>query len=184
MWYILTISMVLLVTGTVGGGQVVSPSKLAELKKDARVFERIIGEVLRQNFDNPFAVAADPMAAYLPGYGVVVSFHLRINRGTIRGFRGDLPSPVVREPRSREEQLEVVRRTMLRALADYGSTMKNLGETERVSIYAHVEDRNELDPAKNRAELVVSSVKADIDRYLTREIDLDEFRRRVESLEY
>ncbi len=184
MWYILAISVSLLLTGTVGGGQVASSSKVAELKKDARVFERIISEVLRQNFDNPFAVAADPLAAYLPGYGVVVSFHLKINRGTIRGFRGDLPTPVVREPRSREEQLETVRRTMLRALADYGSTMKNLAEAERVAIYAHVEDRNELDPAKNRTEIVMTSDKGDIDRYLTREISLEEFRRRVELLEY
>lgn len=184
MWYIL-LFLVILISGTFGNAQpAVDQKVLADLKKDARVFERIIGEVLRLNFRNPFAVAAEPQASYLPGYGVAISFHLKINRATIRGFGGDLPNPAAPDERSQAEQLETVRKIMLQALADYGGTMKHLDAGERVSICAHVEDRNELNLSKNRKDLVFSATKGDIDLYLTRRISREDFEKRVQLLEY
>ena len=185
MWYILCGLIGLVVTGpAVYAGQVGVDSTLIELKKDARVFERIVTEVLRQNFENPFAIAADPQAAYLPGYGVVISFQLKLNRSTIRGFSGDILNPSVSDGRTTEEQIELVRQTVIRSLADYASTLKHLRSDERVAICAHIEDRNELDPLKKRTDIVGSSTKGDIDDYVTRKINLDEFKRRVQLLEY
>lgn len=182
---------ILMSTGWTGVGiaaesdrQTVSPGRLADVKRDSRVFERIVGEVLRQSFTNPFAIAAEPQAAYLPGYGVVVSFHLKINRGTIRGFWGEYPNPSAEEGRTREEQLEIVRSIVLRALGDYGGTLKNLTAQERLAICAHVEDRNELNPGNSRVEIVASSAKEDIDLLMTQRISFDDFRSRVELVEY
>ncbi len=157
---------------------------MASIKKESRIFERIIGEVLRQNFDNPFALAAEPQAAYLPDYGIVVSFHLKINRGTIRAFYGPIINPVTSSPQTTSEQLETVRETTIQALADYGNTIKDLPPGQQISICAHVEDRNELDTTKSRTDIIISVVKEDVDLYTTRKIDYDEFKRRVRLVEY
>ena len=157
---------------------------MASIKKESRIFEAIVGKVLKQNFDNPFALAAEPQAAYLPDYGIVVSFHLKINRGTIRAFYGPIINPVTTSPQTTSEQLETVRRTTMQALADYGSTIKDLPPGQQISICAHVEDRNELDTTKNRTDIIISVVKKDLDLYVTRMIDYDEFKRRVRLVEY
>lgn len=157
---------------------------MASIKKESRIFESIVGEVLKQSFDNPFALAAEPQAAYLPDYGIVVSFHLKINRGTIRAFYGPIINPVTNSPQTTREQLETVRDTIIQALADYGNTIKDLPLKQRISICAHVEDRNELDTTKNRTDIIISVVKEDVELYTTRKIDYDEFRERIELVEY
>jgi hypothetical protein len=157
---------------------------LVLLKKDTRIFESIIEEVLKQHFDNPFAIAGEPKATYLKDYGVSVSFHLKINRGTIRTFYGEVKSPLIGKARSKEQQLRTVRETMEEALADYGGTLKQLQAQERIAICAHIEDRNELDSAKGRTVIVISVQKRDVDSYTMRKIGLDEFRKQVELLEY
>jgi hypothetical protein len=157
---------------------------LALLKKDTRIFESIIEEVLKQHFDNPFAIAGEPKATYLKEYGVSVSFHLKINRGTLRTFYGEVKSPLIGKVRSKEQQLQTVRETMEEALADYGGTLKQLRAQERIAICAHIEDRNELDSAKGRTVLVLSVQKQHVDAYTTRKIGLDEFREQVEVVKY
>jgi hypothetical protein len=184
MWYIL-IGLVAFLSAGGPALAVEGPGpRVAEIKKDSRVFEKIVTEVLRQSFENPFAVAAEPQAAFVPGYGVMVSFYVKINRATLKGFTGDAPDASLRGPESTEEQLDRVRDTVLRSLAEYASTLKHLSAKERVAICAHVEDRNPLDPSRNRTDIVASSLKSDIDDYMTRKIDSDEFRRRVQYLEY
>jgi hypothetical protein len=184
MWYILIGLVACLSSGISTFGASKPDPRVAEIKKDARVFEKIVTEVLRQTFENPFAVSADPQAAFVPGHGVVVSFLVKINRGTLRGFTEASADADPGRPRSTEEQLERVRETVLRSLAEYAGTLKHLSSGERVTICAHVEDRNELDPSKSRTDIVASSLKSDIDEYLTRRIDDSEFRRRVQYLEY
>jgi hypothetical protein len=176
---------VLFAMGAMGQGQrPPKSSTLAELKKESRIFEQIIREVLRQNFDNPFALAAEPKAAYVPGHGIVLSFHLKINRGTIRAFYGPIINPVSGPPQSASEQLTTVKNTMIQALADYGDTLKGLPSGEQLSICAHVEDRNELDTAKNRTDIVLSIEKKDVEAYTRDRIDFEEFKRRVRLIEY
>ena len=184
MWYILIGLVTFLSTGVSAlGAEPVGP-RVAEIKKDARVFEKIVTEVLRQNFENPFAVTAEPQAAFVPGFGVVVSFYVKINRGSLKGFTGDARDPALGGAQATEEQLGRVRDTVLRSLAEYAGTLKHLTANEHVAICAHVEDRNELDPSRNRTDIVATSLKSDIDEYLTRKINGDEFRRRVQYLEY
>jgi hypothetical protein len=157
---------------------------MASLKKESRIFERIVGEVLKQNFDNPFALAAEPQAAYLPDYGIVVSFQLKINRGTIRAFYGPIINPVTTSPQTTSEQLETVRETTMLALADYGNTIKDLPPEQQIAICAHVEDRNELDKTKSRTDIIISVEKKDLDLLTTKKIDYEEFKRRARLVEY
>lgn len=178
------LTTLLAIASVLGQSAAVSPERLEELKRDSLVYERIITEVIRQNFENPLALSAEPQVSYLHDYGVAVSFYLKVNRGTIRGFDGEMKNPVVKKARTREESLQVVRDLMLKAVADYGSTMKNLRPEEHLSICAHVEDRNELDLTRSRVTLVMTTTKKDIDLYMTRQIGLSEFRERLSLLEY
>jgi hypothetical protein len=157
---------------------------LAQLKKETRIFEGVIEEILRQNFNHPYAIAGEPKAAYLRDYGVTVSFHLKINRGTIRTFFGETRSPLVSAPGSKQKQVQTVRSTMIGVLADFGATLKKLDGTDRIAICAHIEDRNEIDKSKNRSILVVSVKKDDIEQFSMKSITLEEFKSRTDVLQY
>jgi hypothetical protein len=128
---------------------------LPMVKRDTKVFERIVSEVLTQNFSSPFAITAEPRGAYLQGYGLSVSFQLNINRGKIRTPFGEMKTSVPLKQRTRDQQTKLVREAMTQCLADYGHSVKQLGPHDRVTIQAHIEDRNELDPAKSTTVLVM-----------------------------
>ena len=156
---------------------------LALLKKNTQIFETIVGEVLRQNFPSPFAVTGEPEGAYLAGYGVVLSFHLNVNRSRIRTPFGEIPAPVQGQ-RPKDEQLRLLKESMVRCLADYGSTFKQLDESHRISISVHVEDRNELDPVKRTVIMVISASQRDVDLLATKRISLDDFQDKIHLVEY
>lgn len=159
---------------------------LSTLKGDTLVFERILDERLKLGFSNPFAITDNPQAAYLQGYGVVISFHLNINRYTVRTPFGEVQPPIegayTRE--KREEQLERVKNIAVQCLADYSAAIKQLSAHDHVSISAHVEDRNELDPVKRRTILIVTVKRDDVDLLAMRKITPKVFRERVSILEY
>lgn len=181
MWYSLALWILLF------GGPTSSPANgldLSLLKRDTQVFERIVSEVVKQNFTHPFAFPAEPEGVYLNGYGVVVSFHLNINRSFIRTPFGDKRIRGMEETRSTEEQIQILRTALISCLADYGITFKQLTGEDRIAVSAHVEDRNELDPSKNRTIVLLSVSKSDVERYARKEISLEEFKRRVESVLY
>ncbi len=185
MCYIISLLTVFLFTGISGDAQdLPTTESLAQLKKESQIFESIVQEVLKQQFTHPYAIAGEPKATYLKGFGVSLSFHLRINRGTIRTFYREVESPLVNAPGTKSKQLQIVRMTMIETLADFGSTLKELDSGERIAICAHVEDRNELDTSKNRLIIALSVKKADIEQYVTKAISMAEFRKRVQILEY
>lgn len=159
------------------------------LKRDTQVFERIVDERLKQDFGNPFAVTDNPQAAYLQGYGVVVSFHLNINRSRIRTPFGemDVPQRTGRATPSAErkkEQLRRVREIMVECLASYSGAIKQLNAHDRVSLSAHVEDRNELDPVLRKTVIVVTASRDDVELLSMRKISPQEFREKVHVLQY
>jgi hypothetical protein len=185
MYKVVALLLVWSLAGVLSFGQSLPGTEsLAQLKKETRILESVIEEILRQNFDHPYAIAAGPKAAYLRDYGVTVSFHLKINRGTIRTLFGETASPLVNAPGSKEKQVQTVRSSMIDALADYGDTLKKLNGTDRIAICAHIEDRNELDQSKNRSILVVSARKGDIEKFSTKSITLEEFRSRTDVIQY
>jgi hypothetical protein len=172
---------VLLLTGS--SAFAVLDLDLGVLKKNTQIFERIVGEILTQSFPNPFALTGEAEGSYVQGYGVVVSFHLNINRSRIRTPFGEIPART-EGPRSNAEQLNVLRESMVRCLADYGMAFKQLEAEERISINAHVEDRNELDATKKTTIVVISTSKRDLDLLTTEKISFEQFEDRIRVLQY
>jgi hypothetical protein len=177
----------LIVVAAFGGSSiqaqtVVQEDELSRFKRDSRTFEQIISELIKEDFDNPFALAAEPRAAYLRGHGVVVSFQLRINRSSIKGLYGEIFTS--KKSRSMEEEIKVIKSTIVEALADYAGTIKGVGSDEKISVCAHIEDRNELDAAKSRVDLVMSVLKSDVDLYVTKKITVEQFRKRILLFQY
>ena len=155
---------------------------LTLLKRNTRIFEGIVNEVVKQNFPNPFALTGAAEASYLQEYGVVVSLHLNINRATIRTPFGLMPTQ--QEERSKEEQLRILKDSLVRCLADYGDTFKQLSGGDFIAITAHVEDRNELDPTRNTTIVIISASKENVDSLTMGRISSEQFQERVRITEY
>ena len=143
-----------------------------------------MNHILKQNFSDPYAVTGEPKGTYLQGYGVVVSFQLNINRATLRTPFGEMDIPRAERERSKDEQIRMVKESMIQCLAEYGSALKQLAGHDRITISAHVEDRNELDPAKKTSVLVFTAGKDDIDLYTMKRLSFDKFKERVHALQY
>ena len=156
---------------------------LAMLKRNTRIFEGIVNEVVKQDFPNPFAVTGGAEASYLQEFGIVVSLHLNINRATIRTPFG-LVSTQQQEERSKEEQLRTLKDSMVRCLADYGGTFKQLTSGHFIAITAHVEDRNELDSSRNTTIVIISASKENVDSLTVGRISSQQFQERVRITEY
>lgn len=163
------------------------------LKRDTQVFEKIVDERLKQDFSNPFAITGDPQAAYLQGYGVVVQFHLNINRARIRTPFGEIEAPQRNAGRNlagrpvadpKKEQLNRVRQILIECLANYAGAIRQLNAHDRISISAHIEDRNELDPVLRKTVMVVTTTRDDIDLLAMRKINNQDFKTKVQVLEY
>lgn len=180
MWYIRISVLVLLLTPVYAQKNL----NLATLKRDTEIFEGIVQKVLKQNFKDPFVITAEPKGAYLQGYGVIFSFQLNISRNKIRTPFGEIDMPPKVVDLSKDEQIRLVKVSMIQCLADYGSSIKQLGGTDRVTISAHIDDRNELDPAKNTTVLVFTASRDDIELYTLKRISLDKFKDRVLVLQY
>ena len=155
---------------------------LPMLKRNTRIFEGIVNEVVKQDFPNPFAVTGGAEASYLQEFGIVVSLHLNINRSTIRTPFGLVSTQ--QEERSKEEQLRTLKDSMVRCLADYGGTFKQLNSGHFIAIAAHVEDRNELDSTRNTTIVIISASKENVDSLTMGRISSQQFQERVRITEY
>lgn len=186
MWYILSLlGAFWLVTPPAGAPGVETGSRLEEIKRDSRVYEKIVAELLRQNFENPFSIAAEPRAVFLPDFGVVVSFQLKLNRAALRGFgtEQELSAALTRSVPLAEE-LAKVRRVMFQALAEFGSTLKHLESREQIALSAHVEDRTELDPLRRRRDIVMICRRGLVDDFMRGSVDREAFEKAVQVVEY
>lgn len=186
MWYAKLLVFALLSHG-VALGQ--ARLNMSMVKNEARIFEYAVTEVIRQNFNHPFALESDPLSSYVQGYGMVVAFQLHINRARIRTPYGELLGRSAEKAGaasklSREEQVDLVRGKLIECLADYGDALKQLSASDNVSISAHIEDRSELDRDKTKTVLVVTASKDDIMLAALRRITPQEFSKRVHVLRY
>ncbi len=176
--------LAVLLVGFSGLASAQQSQNLALLKRDTQILERIVYEVLKQNFKNPFAITAEPRGAYLQGFGVTVSFQLNINRAKIRTPFGELNAPKTVGELSKAEQIRLVKESMTQCLADYGQTIKQLGPHDHIAVQAHIVDRNELDPAKSTTVVVLTCTKDDVNLLATGKLTSDKFKERVHVLEY
>lgn len=181
MWYILILSVALFLGGP---GYAQKSLDRALLKRRAQIFEGIVHDVLKQNFSNPFTISEEPRSTYLQGYGIMVFFHLNIHRGKIRTPFGEIDAPKAIGDRTKEEKVRLVKDSMIQCLADYGNTIKQLDGHDRITIGAHLEDRNELNPANRTIVLVLTVSKDDVDLYATKKISLEKFEKKVHIVRY
>jgi len=77
-----------------------------------------------------------------------------------------------------------VREILIECLEDYSRAIKQLSAHDRISISAHIDDRNELDPERRRIVLVISASRDDVDLLTLNKISRAKFRERVLVLEY
>jgi hypothetical protein len=152
------------------------------LKRNARIFEGIVNEILKQDFPNPFAFTEGAKASYLQEYGIVVSLYLKINRSTMRTPFGLVPTG--QEARSNQDQFSILKDSMVRCLGDYGGTFKQLPGDSFIAISTHVEDRNELDSTKNPTVVIISASKENVDSLTMGRISFEQFQERVRITEY
>ena len=153
------------------------------LKRDTQVFEGIIASVLRQNFEF-FEIDAEPKAAYLDGFGITVDFRLKINRSSIRSPFGERPQTGKTPGRTVRQHIQTVRAAMVRILADYGGSIKQLEPGQKIAITAHIEDRNVIDPVHASTVIVFSVNKEDVELFSQRKLALGGFSQRVSITEY
>ena len=154
------------------------------LKQDGQVFEKIVDERIKLNFKDPFALAAPAQAVYLQGYGVSVAFHLRVNRSKIRLPFGEVDAPARIAAEQIEKQVEKVEQILVECLSTNSATIGQLNAHDKIPISAHIEDRNELDPAERRKVLVVTTTKDDAELLAMRKISPQVFRERLHVLRY
>lgn len=182
MWYIGLVVLVSSLLGSTGFAQ--HTLNLDRLKRDTQVFEGIVHQVLKQNYSDPFAITSEPRGAYLQGYGMFFSFQINVHRKTIRTPFGEVQDPRKTSQRNTRDHLHLIKKTLIETLTDYGDTIKQLGGHDRISIAAHVEDRNELDPMKSTRTLVLTVAKDDVDLAAMKKISSENFRDRVNVVEY
>lgn len=157
---------------------------LINLKQDTHVFEKIVDERVKLNFTNPFAMTANSQASYVQGYGVVVTFHLRIGRAKIRLPFDEIDAPDTLNNKEVEKEIRKVREILIDCLSTHADSIKQLGAHDKISISAHIEDRNELDPIMRIRVLVVTTTKDNADLLAMRQITPGEFRQRLHVLNY
>jgi len=185
-WLNSIILAVILIQGGFVQAEPVNREKLQQVKRDTALFGKILSEVLKQSFDNPFALGSDPQGSYVEGYGVSISFLLRINRGSIRGIYGEIRYPEKGRDAgmTKEEKLALVKKITSRTLVDYGGTIRGLNNSEHVSISAHIEDRNEWDQADKMTIIVISGTVKEINEMSNADLSDQDLLRRLKILEY
>ena len=192
MWYILGVLTCLLSVDT---GLAQRNLRLDLLKRDTQIFESIVRGVLKQSFTDPFAITTDPRGAYLQGYGVIFTFHIRVGRTKIRTPFGEIDPRRLGTGTSQRtkggkpvsqggNQLKVVKESMIDTLRDYGSTIKQLGGHDHISITAYVKDRAVIDELNSSKVLVLTATKDDVDLVAMKKISSQTFRERVHVVEY
>ena len=196
MWYIGWVVLMCLLSAGTGLAQ--RNLRLDLLKRDTQIFESIVRGVLKQSFTDPFAVTAEPRGAYLQGYGVIFTFQITVGRTKIRTPFGDLDPRLLggatgnqpvggksgKASSPVQKQLGVMKESMIQTLQDYGSTIKQLGGHDHISITAYVRDRSVLDEMKSSKVLVLTATKDDVDLVAMKKISPESFKGRVHIVEY
>ena len=196
MWYIGWVVLVCLLSAGTGLAQ--QNLRLDLLKRDTQIFESIVRGVLKQSFTDPFAITAEPRGAYHQGYGVIFTFQITLGRTKIRTPFGDIDPRRLRGATGNTsaadksgrassrvgEQLGVVKESMIQTLQDYGSTIKQLGGHDHISITAYIKDRSVLDEMKSSKVLVLTATKDDVDLVAMKKISPESFKGRVHIAEY
>jgi hypothetical protein len=155
-----------------------------QVQKEITEFEAAINNLIASTFSsNPFAIVYKAKGAYLPGYGVSVSFLINIHRAVINTPFGEIRTRNL-SPELKRRRIEELKEKLIQTLQDNGADFHQLSKNESVAIVAHVEDRNFPDEPSETKTIVISALKRDLDEFGRKSNRLKEFKQRMKIVEY
>jgi hypothetical protein len=157
----------------------------ALVREDIGKFELAINDVINSTFaTNSFAVVQRAKGAYLPGYGISLSFLINIHRAVVNTPFGQVRSRADISPESKKRRIDELKEKLIRALQDSGESFRQLPKEDYVTIIAFFEDRNFPDEPNENKTIVMSVFKKDLDEFARRSDRLKEFKQRMKIVEY
>lgn len=163
----------------------------AHIRRDLAVFQGVLDTTLKQSLPGPFQILGSSRGTYLPDYGAV--FSLEVNVYQIRRL-----SPFDMRPHTEKElkdahdqmmtRIELVKELIVRAMAEHGSTLRQLGPDENLTVIAHLFTggfNGDSDPKREFPSQLVFSVKETvINEYREAKTNLDQFTKSVKLLQF
>ena len=154
-------------------------------QQEIRKFELVVNDVINSTFSSsPFAVVQKAKGAYLPGYGISLSFMINIHTAMINTPFGQVQRRPEISPEMKRKRIDELKEKLIRVLQDNGESFRQLRKEDNVTVIAFIEDRNFPDePSANRT-IVLSAFKKDLDELGRKTDRLKEFRQRMKIVEY
>jgi hypothetical protein len=163
----------------------------AHIRRDLAVFQGVLDTTLKQSLPGPFQILGSSKGTYLPDYGVV--FSLEANVYQLRHL-----SPFDMRPHTQKElsdaydqmmtRIELVKELIIRAIAEHGATLRQLGPEENLTVITHLFTGGfnaGSDPKREFPSQLVFSVKESvINEYREAKINLDQFSKNVKLLRF
>jgi hypothetical protein len=154
-------------------------------QQEIRKFELVVNDVINSTFSSsPFAVVQKAKGAYLPGYGISLSFMINIHTAMINTPFGQVQRRPEISPEMKRKRIDELKEKLIRMLQDNGESFRQLRKEDNVTVIAFIEDRNFPDePSANRT-IVLSAFKRDLDELGRKTDRVKEFRQRMKIVEY
>ena len=163
----------------------------AHIRRDMAVFQGVLDTTLKQSLPGPFQILGSSKGTYLPDYGVV--FSLEANVYQIRRL-----SPFDMRPHTQKElsdaydqmmtRIELVKELIIRAMAEHGATLRQLGPEENLTVITHLFTggfNGGSDPKREFPSQLVFIVKESvINEYREAKINQDQFAKNVKLLQF
>jgi hypothetical protein len=163
----------------------------AQIRRDLAVFQGVLDTTLKQSLPGPFQILGSSKGTYLPDYGAV--FSLEANVYQIRRL-----SPFDMKPHTEKElndaynqmmtRVEMVKELIIRAMAEHGSALRQLGPDENLTVIAHLFTGgfNGASDSKREfpSQLVFSVKESIISEFRESKVNLDEFSKSVKLLQF
>ena len=178
--------LVLGLTAGLQGAESANAAKfeLARTQKDILRFEGVLDSVINSAFSsNPFALVQKTKGAYLPDYGVSLSFLINIHRAVVSTPFGQLRNRDI-SAETKRQRIEELKEKLIKALQENGASISRLKKNERVTIIAYIEDRNFPDEPNSNKTIVMSVLKKDLDEFGGKLNRSQEFKQRMKIVEY
>jgi hypothetical protein len=157
----------------------------AVTQQDITRFEEVLNTVINNTFSSsPFAVVQKAKGAYLPGYGISLTFIINIHRAIINTPFGQVSRSPMVTPEIKRKRIEELKEKLISAMYENGDNFRQLSGNSLITIVAFFEDRNFPDEPSGNKTIVLSTFKKDLDELGGKIGRLKEFRQRIKIVEY
>ncbi len=153
-------------------------------QQDIQKFEQVLGLIISDTFKDGLSLVQRPKGAYLPGYGINMTFMINIHRAVVATPFGTVARRTGITPEIKKQRIEELKEKLIRALQENGGEFRQLRKEDCISIVGHFEDRNIPDEPNQNKTIVLSVSKKDLDEIGNRVDRLKEFKQRMKIIEY